>query len=118
MYTALASGVLVLIALYFGFGHWKARQRRTRATNIIRRLEEALAGRGHVVSFHWLAETQFEAALRFAPCGFRRASITVEFSDSTIPLVPWISRSHDERERLVFRSDLEAAPRIRLTVVN
>src|SRR5436309_3157639 len=118
MYPALAIGVAVLLAAYFCAYHWRGRMRRQRATKIIRRLEEALAGRGHVVSFHWLAETQFEAALRFAPCGFRRASITVEFSDSTIPLVPWISRSHDERERLVFRSDLEAAPRIRLTVVN
>jgi hypothetical protein len=118
MYPALAIGVAVLLAAYFCAYHFRGRLRRQRATKIIRRLEEALAGRGHVVSFHWLAETQFEAALRFAPCGFRRASVTVEFSDSTIPLVPWISRSHDEKERLVFRSDLEAAPRIRLTVLN
>jgi hypothetical protein len=118
MYLALASGVAVLLTVYFCAHHWRARMRRQRATKIIRRLEEALAGRGHVVSFHWLAETQFEAALRFGRCSFRRASIRVEFSDSTIPLVPWISGSREEKERLVFRSDLEAAPRIRLTVLN
>ena len=89
MYVALASGVVVLFALYFCADHWKTRMRRQRATTIIRRLEEALAGRGHVINFHWLAETEFEAALRFASSSFKRSSIRVEFSDSTLPLVPW-----------------------------
>jgi hypothetical protein len=118
MYPALASCVAVLLAIYLCAHHWRARFRRQRATKIIRRLEEALAGRGHVVSFRWLAETQFEAALRFATSSFRRASVRVEFSDFAIPLIPWISRSREEKERLVFRSDLEAAPRIRLSVLN
>jgi hypothetical protein len=118
MYLALAIGVAVLLGVYVCAHHWKARMRRQRATKIIRRLEEALAGRGHVISFHWLAETQFEAALRFASRSFQRASIRVEFSDSTISLIPWISRSCAEKEKLVFRSDLEAAPRIRLNVLS
>ena len=118
MYVALASGVVVLFALYFCADHWKTRMRRQRATTIIRRLEEALAGRGHVINFHWLAETEFEAALRFASSSFKRSSIRVEFSDSTLPLVPWSLRAREEREKLVFRSDLEAAPRFRLNVLN
>src|SRR5438309_12075802 len=118
MYLALASGVALLLALYVCAHHWKARMPRQRATKIIRRLEEALAGRGHVISYHWLAETQFEAALRFASRSFQRPSIRVEFSDSTISLTPWTSRSQDEQEKLVFRSALDAAPRIRLNVLN
>src|SRR5438067_13673650 len=118
MYLALASGVAVLLTLYFCAHHWRARMRRQRATKIIRRLEEALAGRGHVISFRWLAETQFEAALRFASSSFRRASILVEFSDSKLTLLPWLWRSSQENEKLVFSSDLEATPRFRLSVMN
>jgi len=117
MYPALASCVAVLLAIYLLAQHWKARHRRQRATKIIRRLEEALAGRGHVISFHWLAETQFEAALRFASCSFKRSSVRVEFSDS-FPLSPWSWRKREESERLVFKSDLETAPRFRLSVQN
>src|SRR5256885_15835702 len=116
MYVALASGVAVLIALYFCADHWKTRMRRQRATTIIRRLEEALAGRGHVINFHWLAETQFEAALRFASSNFKRSSIRVEFSDSTA--MPWLWHARGESEKLTFRSDLHAAPGIRLSVLN
>src|SRR5437764_14953173 len=93
MYLALASGVAVLLTVYFCAHHWRARMRRQRATKIVRRLEGALAGRGHVVTFPWLAEPQFEAALRFAPCSFRRASLRVECSDSTTSFVPWVSGS-------------------------
>src|SRR5258707_10517004 len=116
MYPALASCVAVLLALCLFAHHWKARHRRQRATNIIRRLEEALAGRGHVINFHWLAETQFEAALRFASSNFKRSSIRVEFSDSTA--MPWLWRGREESEKLTFRSDLHAAPGIRLSVLN
>jgi hypothetical protein len=118
MYPALAIGVAVVLALYLCAQHWNARLRRNRATRILRRLEEALAGRGHVINFHWLAETQFEAALRFASSNFKRSSIRVEFSDSTLPLKPWLWRARAESERLVFNSDLEAAPRFRLSVLN
>ncbi len=118
MYPALASCVAVILALCLFIHHWKARHRRQRATQIIRRLEEALAGRGHVISFRWLAETQFEAALRFASSSFRRASILVEFSDSKLTLLPWLWRSSQENEKLVFSSDLESAPRFRLSVMN
>ena len=118
MYPALAIGLAVLVALYLCTQQWSARSRRNRATRIIRRLEEALAGRGHVISFHWLAETQFEAALRFASSSFKRSSIRVEFSDSTLPLMPWLWRKREESEKLVFRSDLEAAPRFRLNVLS
>lgn len=118
MFTALATGVAVVLMLYLCGQHWTARSRRKRATRIIRRLEEALAGRGHVVNFHWLAETQFEAALRFASSSFKRSCVRVEFSESTLPLKPWLWRSCAESERLVFSSDLEAAPRFRLNLMN
>ena len=118
MYLALAIGFAVVLVLYLLAQQWSARLRRRRATHIIRRLEEALAGRGHVINFHWLAETQFEAALRFASSSFRRSSIRVEFSDSTLPLMSWLWRSPAEGERLVFKSDLESAPRFRLNVLN
>jgi len=118
MYPALASCVAVLLSIYLLAQHWKARHRRQRATKIVRRLEEALAGRGHVISFHWLAETQFEAALRFGSRSFKRSSIRVEFSDS-LPLSLWFWRkNNEETERLLFRSDLETAPRFRLSVLN
>jgi hypothetical protein len=118
MYPALASCVAVLLALCLFAHHWKARHRRQRATNIIRRLEEALAGRGHVISFRWLADTQFEAALRFASGSFRRASVLVEFSDSRLTSAPWLWRASRENEKLVFSSDLDSAPRFRLNVLN
>ena len=92
MYLALVIGVAVVLALCVCAQHWSARRRRKRATRIIRRLEEALAGRGTVVNFHWLAETQFEAPLRFASSSFKRSSIRLEFSDSTLPLKPWLWR--------------------------
>src|SRR4051812_16105645 len=98
MFVALASGIAVLLALYLCLQHWGARMRRNRATRIVRRLEEALAGRGHVINFRWLAETQFEAALRFASSTFKRSTIRVEFSEST--LMPWSWRSRQDNEKL------------------
>ncbi len=116
----LASCVAVILALCLFVHHWKARHRRQMATQIIRRLEEALAGRGHVISFRWLAETQFEAALRFANSGFRRASILVEFSDSKLTLLPWLWRSSQEYEPVmpvIFTTACDWSPELAATVV-
>jgi hypothetical protein len=118
MYPALAlsAAVSVLLLLYIGGYFWNKRRLQSKATDTLRRLEEALAGRGHVISCRWTATTQIEAALRFASSSFRRASIRVEFAGLMPSLSSFYSKSND-RERLVFSSDLEAAPRFRLTVL-
>jgi hypothetical protein len=118
MYSALAfsAAVSLLVALYVGGYFWNKRRLQTKATETLRRLEEALAGRGHVINCRWIATTQLEAALRFASSSFRRASIRVEFAGLMPSLAGFYSKNND-RERLVFSSDLEAAPRFRLTVL-
>ena len=118
MYPALALSavVSVLLLLYIAGYFWNKRRLQCKATDTLRRLEEALAGRGHVINCRWIATTQFEAALRFASSSFRRASIRVEFAGLMPSLSSLYSRNND-RERLVFSSDLEAAPRFRLTVL-
>src|SRR5438874_2449771 len=117
MYPVLAIGAAVLVLLGLGARYWNQRRLYRRATEVLRRLEEALAGRGHVVNFRWLATTQFEAALRFASCNFQRATIQVQFSTVPLPALPWLQNTREERERLVFFSDLEVAPRFRLNVL-
>lgn len=118
MYSALALSAVfsVLLALYVGGYFWNKRRLQSKATDTLRRLEEALAGRGHVINCRWIATTQLEAGLRFASSSFRRASIRVEFS-SLLPSMSRIYSRGKDRERLVFSSDLEAAPRFRLTVL-
>jgi hypothetical protein len=119
MYYALviAAALGIAIGIYAGAYLWNRRRLQTKATETLRRLEEALAGRGHVINCHWVGSTHLEAALRFASSSFRKASIRVEFS-SLLPSLSWVySRNDEDRERLVFSSDLEAAPRFRLTVL-
>src|SRR5437763_14976479 len=119
MYYALvlAAAFAILLCAYAGAYLWNKRRLQTKATETLRRLEEALAGRGHVINCRWIGSTHLEAALRFASSSFRSASIRVEFS-GLLPSLSWIySRNTDECERLVFSSDLEAAPRFRLTVL-
>jgi hypothetical protein len=119
MYYALAlaaAAFAILIGIYAGAYLWNKRRLQNKATDTLRRLEEALAGRGHVINCRWIASTHLEAALRFASSSFKSASIRVEFS-SLLPSLSWIYSKDESRERLVFSSDLEAAPRFRLTVL-
>src|SRR3954462_97865 len=119
MYYAfvIAAAFAILAGAYAGGYLWNKRRLQTKATHKLRRLEEALSGRGHVINCHWIGSTHLEAALRFASSSFRKASIRVEFS-SLLPSLSWIySRNDEDRERVVFSSDLEAAPRFRLTVL-
>jgi len=111
---AISAAFALVAAIYAGGYFWNKRRLQNKATVTLRRLEEALAGRGHVINCRWVGSTHLEAALRFASHSFRSASIRVEFS-SLLPSLHW--KKDDDRERLVFSSDLQTAPPFRLTVL-
>ena len=119
MYHALvlAAAFAILLGAYAGAYLWNKRRLQTKATETLRRLEEALAGRGHVINCRWIGTTHLEAALRFASSSFRRATIRVEFAGLLPSFSHLYKKDEQDRERLVFSSDLESAPRFRLTVL-
>src|SRR5436305_782965 len=98
--------MLLLLAWYYGC---MAASRR-RAISILRQLELALAGEGHITGLRWTSDCCFTASLRLGSNVFHNASILVEMAPRQLPWAWWrYVRSRGE-ERLTFFADLDGAP--------
>jgi hypothetical protein len=94
------------------------RQSRRKAARVLRWIEAALTGQGHVVGLRWIAASQFRVQLRLNSSVFQRAWMLVEFSRCETP-VHWILSRLKKREDLItFQADLDWAPSFSLEVKN
>jgi hypothetical protein len=111
--------LVVVVALFCGVWYWlSGRRNQRKAVQVLRWIEAALAGQGHVITMRWLAPSRFKVSLRLT-CGvFHRAWIMVEFSPRQMP-VHWAwSKLTNRQDLLTFQADLDWAPAFTLDVHN
>ncbi|HLJ88451.1 MAG TPA: hypothetical protein VKZ53_16645 [Candidatus Angelobacter sp.] len=95
--------------------YWlSVRYNRAKAVRVLRWIQAALAGQGHVVGIRWLAPSQFRVSLRLASTVFQRAWILVELAPRHKPLA-WFHRRR-QPETLIFQADLDLPPAFSLDV--
>ena len=79
-------------ALLCAAWYWLSiRHNRRKAVLVLRWMESALAGQGHVIGIRWLAASRFRVPLRFTSGVFNRAWVLVELSPCEMPL-KWLPR--------------------------
>lgn len=117
----MAVSVYVAAVFTFLFAAWYyawAAATHRRAVQILRQLELALAGEGHIIDLEWLSASSFVTRLRLGSQLFRDANLRVEMAPRELPWRWWrFVRSHRE-ESFTFSADLESAPGLDLEVVN
>jgi len=98
---------------------WFVRSNRRKGLEILRWIERALAGQGHVAGIRWLAPSRFLVPLRLFSTGFRQASVLVELAPRELPLCWLVNRMRSQAEEtLTFQADLDLAPAFSLEVRN
>jgi hypothetical protein len=116
---------MLLLAISFAISavgcaiwYWCAlRHTRRRASEIVRWIEAALAGYGHITGVRWVSASRFQVPLRLTH-GFRRASVVVDITPCEFPLVWIISKIKARREVATFQADLDLPPAFSLHVQN
>src|SRR5207237_4937304 len=91
---------------------------RRKAICILRWMEAALAGRGHVTGIRWISSCRFQIDLRLPRSTFRRASFLAQLTPRELPLEWLMHRRAGRRETLTFSADLDYAPSFDLEVMN
>ena len=94
------------------------RHNRRKAVQVLRWIEAALAGQGHVIGIHWLASSRFSVPLRINGGTFLQASILVELSPCEMPLIWLLNKIRKRQDLLVFQADLDLPPAFSLDVHN
>jgi hypothetical protein len=116
---------MLLLAIAFAISavgcamwYWCAlRYTRRRASEVVRWIESALAGYGHITGVRWVSASRFQVPLRLTH-GFRRASVVVDITPCEFPLVWILSKIKARREVLTFQADLDLPPAFSLHVQN
>jgi hypothetical protein len=94
------------------------RHKRHKANEVLRWIQSALAGRGHVLGISWITTTRFRVPLRLT-CGvFHRAWVLVEFTAQQTPVQWLFNKLRGRREVLTFQADLDCPPGFSLHVQN
>lgn len=115
MTTAVALASACVIA---GLWYWFAvRLNRRRAVEVLRWIEGALDGQGHVVGIRWITPSRFLVPLRLAS-GFRQAAVMVQLPPLEMPFQWLAAKLHKQEETLTFQADLEFPPSFSLEVQN
>ena len=99
--------------------YWIAvRRNRRRAIQVLRWIESALAGQGHVVGIRWLSPCRFKVPLRLTSGIFQRAWMLVELTPIQMPLQWALRRARGFNEVVTFQADLDFPPSFSLHVNN
>lgn len=95
-----------------------SRYNRKQGFRVLRWLEAALDGQGHVTGVRWLGPSRFHVPLRFFPSVFQRAAVVVQLAPRELPF-QWLARLYDKQpDTLTFEADLDCAPRFNLEIHN
>jgi hypothetical protein len=109
----------LLGALFCGAWYWFSRRyNRRKAVQILRWIEAALAGQGHVMGIRWISPSRFKVPLRLTSGVFNRAWVTVELIPCELPLKWLVSKLKKQQDVLIFQADLDLAPTFALHVNN
>jgi len=111
---SVSIGALACSAWYFIC----VRANRRKALRVLRWMEVALAGRGHVTGIRWLSSCRFQIDVRLSRSNFRRASFLAQLTPRELPLEWLLHRRAGRRETLTFSADLDYAPAFNLEVLN
>jgi hypothetical protein len=94
------------------------RRKRNKANEVLRWIQSALAGRGHVVGISWITPSRFRVPLRLT-CGvFHRAWVLVELPGQQTPVQWLFNQIMARRQVLTFQADLDCPPAFSLHVQN
>ena len=110
------AALVLLLLLSWYYGCMAAARRR--AIVILRQLELALAGEGHVTALEWTSDSCFRASLRLGSRLFRHAGVMVEMAPRQVPWKWWRYVHNGGEETLTFLADLDDAPGFELRVEN
>ena len=109
----------VAAAVFSAAWYWFSRRHtRSKAVQVLRWIEAALAGQGHVLGMRWTSPWQFKVPLRLTSGVFHRAWITVEFSRCEMPINWIVSKLRNQQETITFQGDLGFPPSFSLDVHN
>lgn len=110
----VAGGGAVALAWYMFF----VRYNRSRAIEVLRRIERSLSGHGHVTGIHWVDPSKFQVPVRLNTNVFRRATVVVRIKPREMPFRWFMDWMHRRPETLTFEADLDCAPGFNLVVHN
>jgi len=110
---------LLIGALSSGVWYWlSVRHNRRKAVQVLRWIEAALAGQGHVVGIRWQSVSRFRVPLRLTTGVFNRAWVSVELTPCEMPLRWLLSKIRKQQDVIIFQADLDLAPSFTLDVHN
>ncbi len=115
-YILIDIGVaLALSCLWYA---WFARFNRRRAGNVLRWVQAATLGKGHVTDLRWhAASSRLRATLHLSSRWFDDARLTIRLLPRPLPLQWAMSRWRHQQETLTFEADMGFPPGFHLDVV-
>jgi hypothetical protein len=101
---------VLVTAWYLAFSRYNKR----RALVVLRWLENALGGQGHIVGVEWLAPSRCHVPLRLRSALFQRASVTVDLAPRELPFHWLVRHWRKQRDTVLFSADLDVPPAMNL----
>lgn len=114
MLATLVISVTVAAVLVTAWYFALSRYNHKRSLIVLRWLENALGGQGHIVGVEWLGPSRCYVPLRLRSALFQRASVLVDLAPRELPFHWLMRRWRKQRESVVFCADLDVPPAVNL----
>jgi hypothetical protein len=113
MVAAYLPWLAYLLLIAGGIYLWRAaslRAARENAMRVLRYIESAISGHGHVAGIEWVSASKFSVPLRLRGSIFHNPSVLVQLTPREWPF-GWVTRLLRRRkETITFRADLDRTP--------
>ncbi|HEX4604435.1 MAG TPA: hypothetical protein VH724_10600 [Candidatus Angelobacter sp.] len=116
--AALSIILIAITALCLTWYALAQKRKDRKAREILRWMQSALGGRGHVMGLSWITPSRFRIPLRLTCAVFRRAWVLVDLHAQQTPAQWLMDKVRKRREVLIFQADLDFAPASSLQVQN